>query len=96
MKYLLVVLIFITPALAEGVCSPKDQLLDLITGQKYREVPFLILGGSTGARQLFVNLVTGSWTIIGFPTALPNMACVLDTGIGIKKAPLPEIRKTPL
>ena len=92
MRYLLAVLAIVAlavPAQAQQGCGPAAGLLEILTGPKYREAPFLTLGGERGPFRLFVNLATQTWTLVGFPAAQPNVACIIAGGKGIERSALP-------
>lgn len=73
------------PAHAQTVpCYPREQVAAYLTGEKYTEQAMLELSGTPSGLvlQVYGNLMTGTWTIVGLPN--PLMACVLEGGKKIK------------
>ncbi len=72
-----------TPAMAQQLCATKDKVIAQLTG-KHGEAPMLELGSAdrTEVWQLYANLKTGTWSLIGFPS--PTVACFIDSGKSIE------------
>ena len=89
-RYLLAVLALClaVPAAAQPRCAPTEQLVAMLTG-KYSERPFLTLTGEPGPVTLYVNLATGTWSIVMSPASSPTVSCIIAVGKGIERSALP-------
>lgn len=77
-------------------CGPEKTIVDLVMSPKYNEDQLLVLGSPKGQLKLYANLVTGSWTLIGFPVAMPGVVCVIGAGVKIDLSALPLKKGTNL
>lgn len=90
MRYFLAALAIMlaVPAAAQPRCAPTDQLVAMLTG-KYNERSFLTLTGEPGPVTLYVNLATGTWSIVMSPASNPTVLCIIAVGKGIERSALP-------
>lgn len=72
------------PAQAQPSCGPREQVLQMLTGDKYAERGMLELSSEDGLRviHLYGNPTTGTWSLVNFPQ--PAIACIFAIGKGIE------------
>lgn len=70
------------PAAAQVFCLPRDSIVEVLSGEKWREQPRAVLVGEHGVIELHGNADTGTWTL--FLVRPDGEACPLGEGEGFE------------
>lgn len=94
MRWVAAALLALVPQVALALaCGPRAEMINVLAG-KYGEQPVSVATSGPNAVQVYANLQSGSWTVVMFMAARPDVACVIAGGEDFDLLPIEKGEKS--